>query len=44
MIVPILLGHPPNCDGDGIINGDELTNGTDPYLANVDTDGDGFRR
>ncbi|WP_289062359.1 gliding motility-associated C-terminal domain-containing protein [uncultured Zobellia sp.] len=28
-----------DCDGDGITNGDEATNGTDPY--NTDTDGDG---
>ncbi|WP_211356931.1 hypothetical protein [Phaeodactylibacter luteus] len=28
-----------DCDGDGISNGDEDTNGTDPY--NADTDGDG---
>ena len=28
-----------DCDGDGIANGDEVTNGTDPY--NGDTDGDG---
>ncbi|MDO6496478.1 Ig-like domain-containing protein, partial [Cellulophaga sp. 3_MG-2023] len=28
-----------DCDGDGVTNGTEATNGTDPY--NVDTDGDG---
>jgi uncharacterized repeat protein (TIGR01451 family)/gliding motility-associated-like protein len=28
-----------DCDGDGVINGTEFTNGTDPY--NEDTDGDG---
>ncbi|MBU2996837.1 hypothetical protein KO500_10345, partial [Cellulophaga baltica] len=28
-----------DCDGDGITNGTEFTNGTDPY--NKDTDGDG---
>ncbi|TXB61323.1 hypothetical protein [Phaeodactylibacter luteus] len=28
-----------DCDGDGLLNGDEDTNGTDPY--NADTDGDG---
>ncbi|MBU2945544.1 Ig-like domain-containing protein [Zobellia uliginosa] len=28
-----------DCDGDGVINGTEATNGTDPY--NTDTDGDG---
>ncbi|WP_405413867.1 gliding motility-associated C-terminal domain-containing protein [Maribacter sp. Asnod1-A12] len=28
-----------DCDGDGVINGTEVTNGTDPY--NTDTDGDG---
>ncbi|WP_282049785.1 gliding motility-associated C-terminal domain-containing protein [Maribacter aquivivus] len=28
-----------DCDGDGIDNGTEVTNGTDPY--NTDTDGDG---
>lgn len=27
-------------DGDGLTNGEEVTNGTDPYLA--DTDGDGY--
>ncbi|MCL5247717.1 Ig-like domain-containing protein, partial [Cellulophaga sp. 20_2_10] len=29
-----------DCDGDGIINGTEVTNGTDPY--NPDSDGDGI--
>ncbi|WP_282133667.1 Ig-like domain-containing protein [Cellulophaga baltica] len=29
-----------DCDGDGIINSTEVTNGTDPY--NSDTDGDGI--
>uniref|UniRef100_UPI002633CD05 T9SS type B sorting domain-containing protein n=1 Tax=uncultured Maribacter sp. TaxID=431308 RepID=UPI002633CD05 len=28
-----------DCDGDGVTNGSEVTNGTDPY--NTDTDGDG---
>ncbi|QII44183.1 hypothetical protein GVT53_05680 [Flagellimonas oceani] len=31
-----------DCDGDGVINGDEFTNGTDPYAASSDTDGDGI--
>ena len=30
-----------DCDGDGVTNGQEVTNGTDPY-SNVDTDGDGI--
>ncbi|SHG36699.1 gliding motility-associated C-terminal domain-containing protein, partial [Flagellimonas flava] len=30
-----------DCDGDGVGNGDEDTNGTDPYQT-VDTDGDGI--
>ncbi len=30
-----------DCDGDGVTNGTELANGTDPYLAE-DTDGDGI--
>ncbi len=30
-----------DCDGDGLINSVEVTNGTDPYLL-VDTDGDGI--
>ncbi|MBL7471197.1 hypothetical protein IS446_00210, partial [Robertkochia sp. 1368] len=29
-----------DCDGDGVLNGAEATNGTDPY--NADTDGDGL--
>jgi hypothetical protein len=28
-----------SCDSDGVSNGDEITNGTDPL--NADTDGDG---
>ncbi|WP_276390200.1 gliding motility-associated C-terminal domain-containing protein [Eudoraea chungangensis] len=31
-----------DCDMDGVTNGDENTNGTDPYLASADTDGDGI--
>ncbi|MEX0360795.1 MAG: gliding motility-associated C-terminal domain-containing protein, partial [Allomuricauda sp.] len=31
-----------DCDGDGVTNGDEVTNGTDPYEASNDTDGDGI--
>lgn len=31
----------PDCDGDGISNGDELAAGTDPYEGNTDSDGDG---
>ncbi|MEX0274692.1 MAG: hypothetical protein AB3N16_09965, partial [Flavobacteriaceae bacterium] len=31
-----------DCDGDGVINGDEDTNGTDPYQVSGDTDGDGI--
>ena len=31
-----------DCDSDGVTNGDEDTNGTDPYLASGDTDGDGI--
>ena len=31
-----------DCDGDGVTNGDEATNGTDPYQASSDTDGDGI--
>jgi hypothetical protein len=30
-----------DCDGDGVSNGDEVTNATDPYLNNGDDDGDG---
>lgn len=30
-----------DCNNDGETNGDEITNGTDPYEGNVDTDGDG---
>ena len=30
-----------DCDGDGVTNGNEHTNGTDPY-ATTDTDGDGI--
>ena len=30
-----------DCDGDTVNNGQEVTNGTDPY-SNVDTDGDGI--
>ena len=30
-----------DCDGDTVTNGQEVTNGTDPY-SNVDTDGDGI--
>ncbi|MGH1434484.1 MAG: hypothetical protein ACRBG0_08500, partial [Lewinella sp.] len=31
-----------DCDGDGVTNGEEETNSTDPYEAGVDTDGDGI--
>ncbi|MBW8245096.1 gliding motility-associated C-terminal domain-containing protein, partial [Muricauda oceani] len=33
-----------DCDGDGVTNGDEFINGTDPYSvpADIDTDGDGI--
>ena len=31
-----------DCDGDGVINGDEHTTGTDPYAVSSDTDGDGI--
>ncbi|TMU56183.1 Ig-like domain-containing protein [Flagellimonas algicola] len=31
-----------DCDGDGVSNGDEDTNGTDPYQVSDDTDGDGI--
>ncbi len=31
-----------DCDGDGIANGMELTNGTNPYVDDLDTDGDGI--
>ncbi|WP_136465458.1 gliding motility-associated C-terminal domain-containing protein [Flagellimonas onchidii] len=31
-----------DCDSDGVVNGDEATNGTDPYQASGDTDGDGI--
>ncbi|SHH10016.1 Ig-like domain-containing protein [Flagellimonas flava] len=31
-----------DCDGDGVTNGDEDGNGTDPYFASGDTDGDGI--
>ncbi|MCK0159297.1 gliding motility-associated C-terminal domain-containing protein [Allomuricauda sp. F6463D] len=31
-----------DCDGDGVINGNEHANGTDPYAVSVDTDGDGI--
>ncbi|WP_411768967.1 Ig-like domain-containing protein, partial [Winogradskyella sp. A3E31] len=31
-----------DCDGDGVSNGDEFTNGTDPYSNPGDTDGDGI--
>ncbi|MGI9552784.1 MAG: hypothetical protein ACR2MT_16390 [Aurantibacter sp.] len=31
-----------DCDSDGIANGVELTNGTDPYVDDLDTDGDGL--
>ncbi|WP_411768207.1 gliding motility-associated C-terminal domain-containing protein, partial [Winogradskyella sp. A3E31] len=31
-----------DCDGDGVSNGDEFTNGTDPYNNPGDTDGDGI--
>ncbi|MDT0607858.1 gliding motility-associated C-terminal domain-containing protein, partial [Croceitalea rosinachiae] len=30
------------CDGDGVTNGEEDTNGTDSYQASGDTDGDGI--
>ncbi len=30
-----------DCDADGVANGDEFANGTDPYLVSGDTDGDG---
>ncbi|MDT0608635.1 hypothetical protein, partial [Croceitalea rosinachiae] len=30
------------CDGDGVTNGEEDTNGTDPYQVSGDTDGDGI--
>ncbi|GAB5552916.1 MAG: hypothetical protein Sapg2KO_25070 [Saprospiraceae bacterium] len=31
-----------NCDGDGVVNGQEVINGTDPYMSDLplDTDGD----
>nr|WP_321413172.1 gliding motility-associated C-terminal domain-containing protein [uncultured Allomuricauda sp.] len=35
-----LIWAAADCDGDGVTNGDEDTNGTDPY-SSVDTDGDG---
>ena len=31
-----------DCDSDGVTNGEEDTNGTDPYAVSVDTDGDGI--
>ena len=31
-----------DCDGDGVLNGAEDTNGTDPYQVSPDTDGDGL--
>ena len=36
-----------DCDGDGVLNGDEVINGTDPYTSDntgnsTDTDGDGI--
>ncbi len=31
-----------DCDGDGVTNGDEASNGTDPYAVSGDTDGDGI--
>ncbi len=31
-----------DCDGDGVNNGAEATNGTDPYAVSADTDGDGI--
>ncbi|GAB4508818.1 MAG: hypothetical protein Tsb004_08120 [Allomuricauda sp.] len=31
-----------DCDSDGVTNGEEFTNGTDPYEGTVDTDGDGI--
>ncbi|KAG1649018.1 hypothetical protein GQR58_029392 [Nymphon striatum] len=31
-----------DCDGDGVTNGEEVTNGTDPFNNPGDTDGDGI--
>ncbi|MRI02174.1 hypothetical protein GH721_16640 [Kriegella sp. EG-1] len=31
-----------DCDSDGIANGEEVTNGSNPYLDDLDTDGDGL--
>ncbi|WP_437395725.1 gliding motility-associated C-terminal domain-containing protein [Flagellimonas lutimaris] len=31
-----------DCDGDTVLNGDEAAAGTDPYLAEIDSDGDGI--
>ncbi|SDR00559.1 gliding motility-associated C-terminal domain-containing protein [Flagellimonas zhangzhouensis] len=31
-----------DCDGDGVTNGEEFTNGTDPYAVSTDADGDGI--
>ncbi|GGG49606.1 hypothetical protein GCM10011414_19270 [Croceivirga lutea] len=31
-----------DCDGDGVLNGEEFVNGSDPYNASSDTDGDGI--
>ncbi|NKI32919.1 LamG-like jellyroll fold domain-containing protein [Croceivirga thetidis] len=31
-----------DCDGDGVLNGNEFDNGTNPYAFSTDTDGDGI--
>ncbi|WP_396638431.1 gliding motility-associated C-terminal domain-containing protein [Maribacter sp. R77961] len=37
-----LIWRAADCDNDGVLNGEEFDNGTDPYSISEDTDGDGI--